>query len=272
MTLYTIGSNATGNTGSLTCSVIQLSAPSSNQYAGSVNMGSASAGSIGRLPVLIGFGGLSGSGTVTNASLRLQNLDAMGATKDYSARALLNPHTQNQVTWNKRNTADNWNVAGALTGTDVDMTVIATGTMPTAANGYMYMTGAGLDSWLQGCIDGTITCTALIVSATNEAAYAPLNRIPTDLASSGLRPILTFDFVPAVPPSVSGADVLCTKHDGTTTITVTLSEAAPVGGCSVDYTTQDSTAIAGQHYTAISGTMTFAQGEQTKTATATIAP
>jgi len=52
--------------------------------------------------------------------------------------------------------------------------------------------------------------------------------------------------------------------------TVTLSAPAPAGGASVSFTTQDeppaiSHAVAGQDYTATSGTLNFAQGEQIKT-------
>jgi hypothetical protein len=52
--------------------------------------------------------------------------------------------------------------------------------------------------------------------------------------------------------------------------TVTLSAPAPAGGVTVDFTTQDQApalnhATAGQDYTATSGTLNFAQGEQIKT-------
>jgi hypothetical protein len=53
--------------------------------------------------------------------------------------------------------------------------------------------------------------------------------------------------------------------------TVSLNAPAPIGGASVDFTTQDQSqpsathAIAGQDYTTTAGTLTFAQGEQIKT-------
>ncbi len=49
------------------------------------------------------------------------------------------------------------------------------------------------------------------------------------------------------------------------TFTVSLSGAAPAGGVTVDYTTSDVTAVAGTDYTAASGTLTFAEGESSKT-------
>ncbi|MDE0561265.1 MBG domain-containing protein [Algoriphagus sp. NF] len=56
-------------------------------------------------------------------------------------------------------------------------------------------------------------------------------------------------------------------NSGTTTLTftVSLSEAAPVGGATVDYATSDGTAVAGSDYTAVSGTLSFAVGETSKT-------
>ncbi|WP_035484516.1 MBG domain-containing protein, partial [Algoriphagus marincola] len=56
-------------------------------------------------------------------------------------------------------------------------------------------------------------------------------------------------------------------NSGTTTLTftVSLSEAAPVGGVTVDYASSDGTAVAGSDYTAVSGTLSFAVGETSKT-------
>lgn len=275
MTTYNIGAN-TGNTGSLVAYALQKGSPTGNQGGVSVYIGATNSSTLGRLVLLAGFGGLSGAGTVTNAKLRIANADGMSATVPFELRSLANTFVPAQVTWNNRATATAWNVAGALTGTDVNSTVIATGTAPTTGSNTLFdISGAGLNTWVQGCIDGSITVPALILSAVDDTTVFPAttqNRVRCDGGADGVRPVLIFDFVPATPPSASGADVLCTKHDGTTTITVTLSEAAPVGGCSVDYATQDSTAIAGQHYTGKTGTMVFAQGEQSKSEVLTVAP
>ncbi|MFT6448402.1 MAG: outer membrane protein OmpA-like peptidoglycan-associated protein [Oleispira sp.] len=50
-----------------------------------------------------------------------------------------------------------------------------------------------------------------------------------------------------------------------TTFQVQLSRPAPAGGVTVDYTTVDGTALNGSEYTATSGTLSFAEGEQSKT-------
>jgi Calx-beta domain len=73
-------------------------------------------------------------------------------------------------------------------------------------------------------------------------------------------------------PSGSINSVSVDHAAGTATVTVTLSQAAPVGGCSVNYATQDQTATSPQYYTSKSGTLNFAQGDTSKTITVTILP
>ena len=54
--------------------------------------------------------------------------------------------------------------------------------------------------------------------------------------------------------------------DSTASLTVSLSRA-PTKVLTVEYTTEDDTALAGSDYTAVSGTLTFQPGEQSKTIT-----
>src|SRR6185436_17266564 len=73
-------------------------------------------------------------------------------------------------------------------------------------------------------------------------------------------------------PTVSVADASASEPTSGSTnmlFTVTLSAPAPVGGASVDFTTQDQPpalnhATAGLDYTTTTGTVNFAQGEQIK--------
>lgn len=73
-------------------------------------------------------------------------------------------------------------------------------------------------------------------------------------------------------PTASIGDVNVDRTDGTATVPVTLSAPAPVGGVTVNYATQDSTATAPAYYTGASGTLTFAEGETTKNVTVSIVP
>ena len=71
-------------------------------------------------------------------------------------------------------------------------------------------------------------------------------------------------------PSISVANISLNEGDTATTpfdFTVTLSEAAPVGGISFDYASADGTAIAGTDYTAASGNGAIAESETTTTIT-----
>ncbi len=67
------------------------------------------------------------------------------------------------------------------------------------------------------------------------------------------------------PPGLSVADAEVEEEpDAALAFAVTLSRA-PSGAVTVDYATADGTAKAGADYTAVSGTLTFAPGERTKT-------
>lgn len=271
MTTYTLGAN-TGDTGALSTWLMLSSSAGSVLHASSVSIGSTTSAARGRLAVKATFP-VSGAGVVTNSKLWFRNRDAAAATRAYEARSLINPFTVNEVTYTKRNTATNWTVAGALTGADVNATVIATGTAPTTAETTFFLSGAGLDAWIQGCIDGSITVTDLIVSAVDEAtSFTNNNRVNTDAGvTDGQRPTLVFDWTPAIPPTVSVSDVMVSHISGEAVFTVSLSStyAADV---TVDYATADQTATAGVDYTAVSGTLTFAPGETSKTVVVPILP
>ena len=70
-------------------------------------------------------------------------------------------------------------------------------------------------------------------------------------------------------PSLAINDVVVNEGAGTATFTVTLT-GATTQSTTVAFATQDGTALAGSDYTAVSGTLTFAPGETTKTITVPI--
>ncbi|UPY36670.1 Calx-beta domain-containing protein [Sediminicoccus sp. KRV36] len=85
---------------------------------------------------------------------------------------------------------------------------------------------------------------------------------------SGLGTILNDD----VPPSLSIAQAQVTEGDAGTrqmVFTITLSQPAD-GPVTVAYTTRDGTALAGSDYDALSGSLTFAAGETSKSIAVTV--
>jgi uncharacterized repeat protein (TIGR01451 family) len=105
----------------------------------------------------------------------------------------------------------------------------------------------------------TISNTATVSSST--ADPTPGNNSATETTLVQNLPNITIQDAQVVEPTSGSVNMI---------FTVTLSAPAPVGGTSVDYTTQDQPpavnhAIAGQDYTASSGTVSFAVGEQFKT-------
>lgn len=276
MSTAIIGDNpGGGTTGAIVDCELSQQYPGSPQNGTSNNIKAATSGQISRSCMRFDLSVITGPVDVSAASLSLFYADNAGATRTVEVRKLLSSFVDSQATWNYRTSLAAWNVAGALGGTDVDATVIATGVAPGTLNTRFTVAGASFTQLVEDWINGVVTNNGVILSVLDDTTTfdSVLRRVASNTNSvAANRPTLTITYTPVAPPSASGADVLCTKHDGTTTITVTLSEAAPVGGCSVDYATQDSTAIAGQHYTTKSGTLTFAQGEQSKSEVLTIAP
>lgn len=273
MTVYNIGLN-TGNTGSITAYALQKATPTAVQGGVSVYIGAMSALAIGRLALFVTLpGGLSGTGTVTNAKLYIRNADAMSAGVPFELRSFATAPVAGQATWNSRLTGTAWAVAGALTGADVNATPIATGTASTTDSAF-FVQGAGLDTWVQGCIDGSIAVKSLILSAVNDTTSFPAatqNRVRCDGGADGQRPYLTFDFTPTALPNATISDPVVSRISGTATFTVTLSSTY-ASDASVNFATADGTATAGVRYTTTTATVTIPAGQTTGTVTVPILP
>lgn len=210
---------------------------------------------------------------VSAASLSILNADAAASTRTVELRELLTTFVEAQATWNSRATGVPWNVAGALTGTDVAATVLATGVMPTT-NTRFTVSGAGFTSWLQSKINSGATSCSFILSVIDDTTvFDGINRriANHEHGTASVRPWCDIDFVVTTPPNISVGDITVNNLSGTATFTVSLSGsyALPV---TVDYATADDTATAPGDYTATSGTLTFAPGESVKTVEVAIIP
>jgi len=150
----------------------------------------------------------------------------------------------------------------------------------TALAGSDYTPISGTLTFAPGETQKTITV-AVLRDTTAEATEAftlrlsnPTNGTLTKTSATGT--ILDDDAAPPPPPpplpGLSIGDVSITEgHSGTKNAVFTVSlSAAATNAVTVNYATQNGTAVAGSDYTAVSGTLTFAPGERTKTITVAV--
>lgn len=226
---------------------------------------------------LIKFAGLAPPGgvvTVSSAVLTFKNRDVAASTRVMEVRRLLSAWDELQATYNNRLTGTPWNVAGVIGGTDVDATVLATGTMPTTAETSFNVSGAGFTQYVQDVMNGAITDYGLLLTAINDATvFDGIDRRigARDNATATNRPTLVVTFTTTTPPDATITDWSGTNL-GTAQFTVTITPAAPAGGCSVDYSVAPGTAVPGVDYNPVSGTLNFAQGESSKVVTVPLIP
>ncbi|WP_293776083.1 Calx-beta domain-containing protein [uncultured Oxalicibacterium sp.] len=132
---------------------------------------------------------------------------------------------------------------------------------PTFSNGVTYDSSNGTISVPAGVTNFTVS-----VQTIDDAINEPSETVPLVIGGvTGTGTITDND----AQPSLSINDVSVNEGAGTATFTVTLS-AASGQQVTVGYNTSNGTAMAGSDYTAISGTLTFAPGEITKTITVPI--
>ena len=115
--------------------------------------------------------------------------------------------------------------------------------------------------------DGNGVATAPVLTANNTAGGFQVS------AGYAASPLATFDLTNIEKPTISVDDVTFTGADSLVgsgfTVTLSAPSASPV---TIHYQTADGTAIAGEDYTATSGTLTFDPGETSHTVPVTILP
>ena len=90
---------------------------------------------------------------------------------------------------------------------------------------------------------------------------------------AGISSIATWSFTTIEQTKMSIDDPSIAEGESDSkslTFTVSLSQPAPAGGATVDYATSDGTASSASDYTATSGTVSFVEGESSKTITVTV--
>ena len=147
----------------------------------------------------------------------------------------------------------------------------ADGTATTAASDYT--STSGTLTIAQGASTGTISV-PIGNDATLEQIKGFLLQLSTATADAYLaRTTATATLIDndaaTGTPNVSAGDVVVDEAAGTATVVITLDKPA-TGTVTVDYATQAATAVAGDDYTATSGTVSFAAGETVKTITVLI--
>ena len=155
-------------------------------------------------------------------------------------------------------------------GSDGEVSVDYTTVDGTAVAGQDYNAASGTVTFVDGQTTADVVI-SLIDDADIESAEAFSLSISNAVGGATLGAVvsqeisLTSDDVFIPQPGViaiGSATASANETDGTVTITLTRTDGSD-GEVSVDYTTVDGTAVAGQDYNAASGTVTFADGQTT---------
>lgn len=207
--------------------------PTTAQYltASTIYTGSNSAGQ--RCHAVMSFSGISnitGPVTVSSATVYIKPEDAPATSRNFSLYSLKVANTISQETWNDRATGTAWTSGGALNSTDADLTALATVAIASSDNfNYVAFTGPGLETWVQGVINGTITNNNLMMALSNDTAYDGLGTIAFrgGSASAAHRPYLEIVYTAGAPgPTVTSVTQTSGGTEGSPAVmTVALSGA-----------------------------------------------
>ncbi len=209
-----------------------------------------------------------GTVSVSSATLSLRSADAQASTRGVEVRKFLQAWGYTTASWNNRDTGTPWSTAGALGGAEVDATVLATGTAPTAVGNFT-VTGAGLAAYCQAVMNGGADHGLLINLLDDATSWDGIVRriVKSSNGTASNRPTLTIEYTVGPPPTTPNWTISSPTVDsdaGTVTLTVTLDAPALAGGFSAEVDTYDITALAGVDYTAlVAEPFSIAEGDTT---------
>lgn len=224
-----------------------------------------------------GLSNITGPVSVSSAILSIKNRDALAGTVPISAFRLLVPFIVDQVNWSNRSTGVPWTSMGGRNATDADTSAaVATGTVPSTAETFFDVSGAGLNALVEGWINGTIDNYGILLVPTQAGRVGSLaaKRLGSNEAvTNGNRVYLKVTYTTLTPPNVSVDDITVNNLSGNAIVTITLSSDALAGGVNGTVNTADITAIAGVDYTAQTGVaFSIPEGSASGTITIPILP
>ncbi|MDJ1183027.1 beta strand repeat-containing protein [Roseofilum casamattae] len=151
---------------------------------------------------------------------------------------------------------------------DVTVNLAFSGTA--TGDGTDYTASANSIAIAAGSLSGSIALTGIDDTADepDETIIVDIDTV-TNASESGTQQVTATITDDDPAPTISINDVTVNENAGTLTFAVDLS-AASGRNITVDYATEDNTAIAGSDYTTTSGTLTFAAGETSQNITVSI--
>ena len=216
--------------------------------------------------------GIPNNATVSSATItiNLENWVGSPTIRGYYVLGAWNGTSGSQLGWIHRGTGQDWATPGALgQGTDIvagDSFVVpgitATGSQFITIN----LDPAVVQSWIN---NPNADQGILFVNET-PGAVVQINASENTAANTRPQLRVTYNTGSAAPQpgdlQFSAAAYSVNENQGTATITVTRTNGSS-GAIAVNYATSNGTATAGSDYTATNGTLTFADGEVSKTFT-----
>jgi hypothetical protein len=219
--------------------------------------------------------GIPTSAVVSAASITLNfyTWDSGDTIRGYYVQSAWNGAAGSSIGWLHRGTGQDWTTPGALgQGTDViagKSFVISNLT----ASGSQTRTFTLDPSVVQSWINNPSADQGILL--VNETTGKVVQVSASEISTVANRPKLSITYTngPVTPQpgalQFSNAAYSVSESGGTATITVTRTGGTS-GSVTVNFATSNGTATAGSDYTATSGTLTFADGETTKTFTVPI--